>query len=114
MRPAARRLPNDVDQGGATQKTTPSLDHPAAVIAGTSAGSSRYRWFESFSAKRPGMQLDLHPVQFDFDFGTSFKIELPEGFQRAEFLEEHGFIDFVVHRKDLRSEIARLIDFCVK
>jgi acetyl-CoA carboxylase carboxyl transferase subunit beta len=44
----------------------------------------------------------------------TLKVELPEGFQRAEFLEEHGFIDFVVHRKDLRSEIARLIDFCAK
>ena len=33
---------------------------------------------------------------------------------RSEFLQEHGFIDFVVHRKDLRSEIARLVDFCGK
>jgi len=39
---------------------------------------------------------------------------LPEGFQRSEFLQEHGFVDFVVHRKDLRSEIARLVDFCGK
>ena len=45
---------------------------------------------------------------------NTIKVELPEGFQRAEFLEERGFIDFVVHRKDLRSEIARLVDFCVK
>jgi acetyl-CoA carboxylase carboxyl transferase subunit beta len=45
---------------------------------------------------------------------NTIKVELPEGFQRAEFLEEHGFVDFVVHRKDLRSEIARLVDFCVK
>lgn len=45
---------------------------------------------------------------------NTIKIELPEGFQRAEFLEEHGFIDFVVHRKDLRSEVARLVDFCGK
>jgi acetyl-CoA carboxylase carboxyl transferase subunit beta len=43
---------------------------------------------------------------------NTIKVELPEGFQRSEFLEEHGFIDFVVHRKDLRSEIARLVDFC--
>jgi acetyl-CoA carboxylase carboxyl transferase subunit beta len=43
---------------------------------------------------------------------NTIKVELPEGFQRSEFLEEHGFIDFVVHRKDLRSEIARLLDFC--
>jgi acetyl-CoA carboxylase carboxyl transferase subunit beta len=45
---------------------------------------------------------------------NTIKVELPEGFQRSEFLQEHGFIDFVVHRKDLKSEIARLIDFCGK
>jgi len=45
---------------------------------------------------------------------NTIKVELPEGFQRSEFLEEHGFLDFVVHRKDLRSEIARLVDFCGK
>ena len=44
----------------------------------------------------------------------TIKVELPEGFQRAEFLLEHGFIDMIVHRKDLRSEIARLIDYCQK
>jgi acetyl-CoA carboxylase carboxyl transferase subunit beta len=43
---------------------------------------------------------------------NTIRVELPEGFQRSEFLEEHGFIDFVAHRKDLRSEIARLVDFC--
>lgn len=45
---------------------------------------------------------------------NTIKVELPDGFQRSEFLEEHGFIDFVVHRKDIRSEIARLVDFCGK
>lgn len=45
---------------------------------------------------------------------NTIKVELPEGFQRSEFLEEHGFVDFVVHRKDLRSEIARLVDYCGK
>jgi PfpI family intracellular protease len=45
---------------------------------------------------------------------NTIKVELPEGFQRSEFLQDHGFIDFVVPRKDLRSELARLIDFCVK
>src|SRR6266478_5831845 len=45
---------------------------------------------------------------------NTIKVELPEGFQRSEFLEEKGFVDFVVHRKDLRSEIARLVDFCGK
>ena len=41
------------------------------------------------------------------------KITLPEGFQRSEFLLEHGFIDRIVHRSQLRSELARIIDYCV-
>jgi acetyl-CoA carboxylase carboxyl transferase subunit beta len=44
----------------------------------------------------------------------TIKIELPEGFQTAEFMLEHGFVDMIVHRKDLRREIARLIDYCQK
>ena len=44
----------------------------------------------------------------------TMKVELPEGFQTAEFMLEHGFVDMIVHRKDLRSEIARLIDYCQK
>ena len=36
--------------------------------------------------------------------------ELPPGFQRSEFLFEHGFIDRVVARPDLRDELARLLD----
>ncbi|MFZ0736381.1 MAG: acetyl-CoA carboxylase, carboxyltransferase subunit beta [Candidatus Acidiferrales bacterium] len=37
--------------------------------------------------------------------------KLPEGFQRAEFLLEHGFLDAVVHRKEMKSYIARAFDF---
>ncbi len=44
----------------------------------------------------------------------TIKVELPEGFQTAEFMLEHGFVDMIVHRRDLRSEIARLIDYCQK
>ncbi len=36
--------------------------------------------------------------------------QLPEGFQRAEFLLEHGMLDMVVHRRDLRDTLARLVD----
>ncbi len=41
-------------------------------------------------------------------------IELPEGFQTSEFLLEHGFIDRIVARKHLKTEIARSIDYCGK
>ncbi|MCL4220125.1 MAG: acetyl-CoA carboxylase, carboxyltransferase subunit beta [Phycisphaerales bacterium] len=37
--------------------------------------------------------------------------DLPDGFQRAEFLMQSGLVDRVVARKDLRTEIARLIDY---
>ncbi len=37
--------------------------------------------------------------------------KLPEGFQRAEYLLDHGMLDMVVHRRDLRGELARLIDY---
>ncbi|MCH7687457.1 MAG: acetyl-CoA carboxylase carboxyltransferase subunit beta [Planctomycetes bacterium] len=43
---------------------------------------------------------------------ATVNLELPEGFQTSEFLLEHGFIDRIVARKDLRTEIARIIDYC--
>ena len=35
--------------------------------------------------------------------------KLPKGFQRSEFLLEHGALDMIVHRKDLRDKISRLL-----
>ncbi len=37
--------------------------------------------------------------------------KLPEGFQRAEFLLDKGFLDAVVHRKDLKAYLVRALDF---
>jgi acetyl-CoA carboxylase carboxyl transferase subunit beta len=39
----------------------------------------------------------------------TIKRDLPEGFQRSEFILEHGFLDFIVHRKHLKERIATLI-----
>jgi len=36
--------------------------------------------------------------------------ELPEGFQTAEFVQEHGFLDFISHRKDLKRRINLYLD----
>lgn len=41
-------------------------------------------------------------------------IELPEGFQTSEFLLQHGYIDRIVNRDRLKSEIAQAIDYCGK
>jgi acetyl-CoA carboxylase carboxyl transferase subunit beta len=37
--------------------------------------------------------------------------DLPDGFQRAEFLVEHGFVDLIVNRKELKSTLSRLLTF---
>ncbi|MGC8642154.1 MAG: acetyl-CoA carboxylase, carboxyltransferase subunit beta [Isosphaeraceae bacterium] len=39
------------------------------------------------------------------------RVQLPQGFQTSEFLLEHGFIDRIVHRHELRSTIAQLISY---
>ncbi len=44
----------------------------------------------------------------------TIKKDLPEGFQRSEFLLEHGFLDFIVNRKDIRSTLATVIDWFLK
>jgi acetyl-CoA carboxylase carboxyl transferase subunit beta len=41
-------------------------------------------------------------------------IELPEGFQTSEFLLKHGYIDRIVERTRLKTEIATAIDYCGK
>ena len=45
---------------------------------------------------------------------NTINAELPEGFQTAEFMLKRGFVDRIVHRADLRREIARIIDYCGK
>ena len=43
---------------------------------------------------------------------NTVRLELPEGFQTSEFLLRHGFIDRIVPRKDLRTEVAGIVDYC--
>jgi acetyl-CoA carboxylase carboxyl transferase subunit beta len=45
---------------------------------------------------------------------NTIRTALPEGFQTAEFMLDRGFVDRIVHRRDLRSEIARIVDYCNK
>ena len=37
--------------------------------------------------------------------------DLPDGFQTSEFLLEHGFIDCIIHRHDLKNRIASMLKF---
>ncbi len=44
----------------------------------------------------------------------TIKKDLPEGFQRSEFLLEHGFLDFIVDRKELKQKLSDLLDYFSK
>ena len=39
----------------------------------------------------------------------TIKRELPEGFQRSEFILEHGFLDFIVHRRELKQKLTTVL-----
>jgi len=45
---------------------------------------------------------------------ATVKEELSPDFQTAEFVQQHGFVDRVVHRKDLTSEIGKLLEILLK
>ena len=40
--------------------------------------------------------------------------KLPEGFQRAEYLQDHGMVDMVVHRHQLRDTVSRVVRLLTK
>ena len=41
----------------------------------------------------------------------TIKKELPVDFQTSEFLMEHGFVDLIVHRRDLKNKLAELLTY---
>jgi len=78
----------------------------------TTAGvAASFAFLGDFHLAEPGAQIGFAGPRV---IEKTIRATLPEGFQTAEFLLEHGYIDRIVHRKDLRSEIARLIDYCNK
>jgi acetyl-CoA carboxylase carboxyl transferase subunit beta len=43
----------------------------------------------------------------------TIRSELPPGFQRSEFLLQRGFVDRIVHRLEMREELARILEYCL-
>ena len=41
------------------------------------------------------------------------KQKLPEGFQRSEFNQQHGWIDIIAHRNDLKDTLARVLNYTI-
>jgi acetyl-CoA carboxylase carboxyl transferase subunit beta len=78
----------------------------------TTAGvAASFAFLGDFTLAEPGALIGFAGPRV---ISETIRTTLPEGFQSAEFMLEHGYVDRIVHRKDLRSEIARLIDYCNK
>ncbi len=56
----------------------------------------------------PGAQIGFAGARV---IEETIREKLPEGFQRAEYLLEHGMIDMVVHRRDLKAKLASVLDY---
>jgi glucose-6-phosphate 1-dehydrogenase len=57
----------------------------------------------SFSTKRPGMSLDLHPVRFEFDYGRAFQQALPEAYERLILDALRGDATLFMHSEELEA-----------
>jgi glucose-6-phosphate 1-dehydrogenase len=60
----------------------------------------------SFSAKRPGMSIDLHSVRFEFDYGKSFQKVLPEAYERLLFDALRGDATLFMRSDELEAAWA--------
>ena len=73
--------------------------------------SASYAMLGDIQIAEPGAQLGFAGPRV---FAQTIRERLPEGFQRAEYLLEHGMIDMVVHRHELRPTLAKLTHLVMK
>lgn len=72
----------------------------------TGGVTASYAMLGDFNIAEPGALIGFAGPRV---IKETIKRDLPEGFQRSEFILEHGFLDFIVHRKHLKERIATLI-----
>ncbi len=77
----------------------------------TGGVTASYAMLGDVHIAEPGAQIGFAGARV---IEQTIREKLPEGFQRAEYLLEHGMVDMVVHRRDMRSTIARLCRLLTK
>ncbi|HXC55225.1 MAG TPA: acetyl-CoA carboxylase, carboxyltransferase subunit beta [Rhizomicrobium sp.] len=73
--------------------------------------SASYAMLGDVQMAEPGAQIGFAGPRV---IANTIRERLPEGFQRAEYLLEHGMIDMVVHRHELRATLAKLTHLVMK
>jgi acetyl-CoA carboxylase carboxyl transferase subunit beta len=73
--------------------------------------SASYAMLGDVQIAEPGAQIGFTGARV---IANTIRAQLPEGFQRAEYLLEHGLLDMVTHRRELRETLSRLVHLMMK
>jgi acetyl-CoA carboxylase carboxyl transferase subunit beta len=73
--------------------------------------SASYAMLGDIQIGEPGAQIGFAGPRV---IANTIRERLPEGYQRAEYLLEHGMIDMVVHRHDLRTELSKVVHLMMR
>jgi len=73
--------------------------------------SASYAMLGDVQIAEPGAQIGFTGARV---IAQTIRAQLPEGFQRAEYLLEHGMLDMVVHRHEMRETLARIVFLLMK
>ena len=73
--------------------------------------SASYAMLGDIQIAEPGAQIGFTGARV---IAQTIREKLPDGFQRAEYLLEHGMLDMVTHRKEMRATLSRLLHMLMK
>jgi acetyl-CoA carboxylase carboxyl transferase subunit beta len=73
--------------------------------------SASYAMLGDIQIAEPGAQIGFTGARV---IAQTIRQKLPDGFQRAEYLLEHGMLDMVTHRKELRVTLSRVLHMLMK
>jgi len=73
--------------------------------------SASYAMLGDVQIAEPGAQIGFTGARV---IANTIRAQLPEGFQRAEYLLEHGLLDMVTHRHEMRETLSRIVHLMMK
>ena len=73
----------------------------------TGGVTASYAMLGDFNIAEPGALIGFAGPRV---VKETIKKDLPKGFQTSEFVLDHGFLDFIVHRKELKAKLAQLLN----
>jgi acetyl-CoA carboxylase carboxyl transferase subunit beta len=73
--------------------------------------SASYAMLGDIQIAEPGAQIGFTGARV---IAQTIREKLPEGFQRAEYLLQHGMLDMVTHRKEMRATLSRVLHLLLK